>query len=144
MKNLKNKKGFTLVELVIVIAVIAILAAVLIPTFSNVVQKANESKELQQVTNAYKEALAEALANDGYISGNKTISYTVGNDTKTATGEYVEAGGYAFVFTNEKTATIFTYETTTTTTGEGDAAVTTTTTTYTVNPYKLAEGKITK
>ena len=32
MKNLK-KKGFTIVELVIVIAVIAVLAAVLIPTF---------------------------------------------------------------------------------------------------------------
>ena len=33
--------GFTLVELVIVIAVIAILAAVLIPTFSSIVKKAN-------------------------------------------------------------------------------------------------------
>jgi len=35
----QNNKGFTLVELVIVIAVIAILAAVLIPTFSNVIKK---------------------------------------------------------------------------------------------------------
>ena len=35
----KSKKGFTIVELVIVIAVIAILAAVLIPTFSNLVKK---------------------------------------------------------------------------------------------------------
>ena len=40
MKKL-NKKVFTIVELVIVIAVIAILAAVLIPTFSNVIEKAN-------------------------------------------------------------------------------------------------------
>ena len=38
-----NKKGFTIVELVIVIAVIAILAAVLIPTFSGVIEKANKS-----------------------------------------------------------------------------------------------------
>ena len=38
MKN-SNKKGFTIVELVIVIAVIAILAAVLIPTFSGLVKK---------------------------------------------------------------------------------------------------------
>ena len=38
-----RKKGFTITELVIVIAVIAILAAVLIPTFSNVIEKANES-----------------------------------------------------------------------------------------------------
>ena len=41
MKNLR-KKGFTIVELVIVIAVIAILSAVLIPTFSSLIKKANE------------------------------------------------------------------------------------------------------
>lgn len=43
----KLKKGFTITELVIVIAVIAILAAVLIPTFSNVISKANESAAMQ-------------------------------------------------------------------------------------------------
>lgn len=46
MKTVKaTKKGFTLVELVIVIAVIAILAAVLIPTFANVVKQANLSSD---------------------------------------------------------------------------------------------------
>lgn len=54
-----NKKGFTIVELVIVIAVIAILAAVLIPTFSNVVNKANESKAMQQARIAYENYLAD-------------------------------------------------------------------------------------
>ena len=44
-----NKKGFTIVELVIVIAVIAILAAVLIPTFSGIVKKANLSADQQAV-----------------------------------------------------------------------------------------------
>ncbi len=44
-----NKKGFTIVELVIVIAVIAILAAVLIPTYSSLVKKANESADIQAV-----------------------------------------------------------------------------------------------
>ena len=44
-----RKKGFTLVELVIVIAVIAILAAVLIPTFSSLVKKANLSADQQAV-----------------------------------------------------------------------------------------------
>ena len=46
-----NKKGFTIVELVIVIAVIAILAAVLIPTFSNVIRKAQISADTQVVRN---------------------------------------------------------------------------------------------
>ena len=40
-----NKKGFTIVELVIVIAVIAILAAVLIPTFSSIIKKAKISND---------------------------------------------------------------------------------------------------
>ena len=46
-----KKKGFTIVELVIVIAVVAILAAVLIPTFSNLIKKANESADIQAVRN---------------------------------------------------------------------------------------------
>lgn len=49
MINRKSKKGFTIVELVIVIAVIAILAAVLIPTFSGIIKKANLSADQQAV-----------------------------------------------------------------------------------------------
>ena len=48
MRN-TNKKGFTIVELVIVIAVIAILAAVLIPTFSSIISKANLSADQKAV-----------------------------------------------------------------------------------------------
>ena len=57
MKNTK-KRGFTIVELVIVIAVIAILASVLIPTFTNVVKAANKSKAFQEARNAYTDYLA--------------------------------------------------------------------------------------
>ena len=54
-----NKKGFTIVELVIVIAVIAILAAVLIPTFSGLIKKANESKDIQLIRNLNTAVAAE-------------------------------------------------------------------------------------
>lgn len=67
LNKMRKRKGFTIVDLVIVIAVIAILAAVLIPTFANVIQKAQESAALQRVTSAYKEALALALADDGVV-----------------------------------------------------------------------------
>ena len=46
-----NNKGFTIVELVIVIAVIAVLAAVMIPTFSGIIEKANISSDIQLVRN---------------------------------------------------------------------------------------------
>ena len=43
----KKLKAFTIVELVIVIAVIAILAAVMIPTFSGVIKSANRNTDVQ-------------------------------------------------------------------------------------------------
>ena len=53
----KNKKGFTLVELVIVIAVVVILAGVL-PTFANVIESSRESSRYQRAVSAEKEVLA--------------------------------------------------------------------------------------
>lgn len=61
-----NKKGFTIVELVIVIAVIAILAAVLIPTFSNVVENAKKSAAMQNARNSYEEWLANEVGKKGF------------------------------------------------------------------------------
>lgn len=57
----KLKKAFTITELVIVIAVIGILVAVLIPTFSNVVENAHKSTALQTSNNALKEYLAVVM-----------------------------------------------------------------------------------
>ena len=91
-----NKKGFTIVELVIVIAVIAILAAVLIPTFSGMVSKANMSKVQQEAQNAYKEAYAEVIA-DGKI---QTVTKAEnGEETVTAGEETKTVGEYTFKFT---------------------------------------------
>ena len=58
---MRTRKGFTIVELVVVIAVIAILAAVLIPSFSGVVEKTDRSTALKLAEAAYKEARALAL-----------------------------------------------------------------------------------
>ena len=62
MKNTK-KRGFTIVELVIVVAVIAILASVLVPTFSNVVKKAKESAAMQNARSAWTAYLADEAFN---------------------------------------------------------------------------------
>ncbi len=64
MKRKMNKKGFTIVELVIVIAVIAILAAVLIPTFVSLTRKANIAADTA-VANNLNKALAVYSATEG-------------------------------------------------------------------------------
>ena len=75
-----NRKGFTIVELVIVIAVIAILAAVLIPTFSNLIKKANESADQQVIRN-----MNTILAT--YIESDKEISDVMA---------YLRSNGYSY------------------------------------------------
>ena len=54
-----HPQGFTIVELVIVIAVIAILAAVLIPTFSGLTDRAKKNAALQEAKNTYTAFLTE-------------------------------------------------------------------------------------
>lgn len=63
----RTKKAFTIVELVIVIAVIAILAAVLIPTFANLIKSANRSADEQSVYQM-NQALAIDEAENGVQS----------------------------------------------------------------------------
>jgi len=68
-----NKKGFTIVELVIVIAVIAILAAVLIPTFTSVINKANKSKDTQLVRNLNAALSADRQAGNAHNTMQEAI-----------------------------------------------------------------------
>lgn len=60
MNKKNNRKGFTTVELVIVIAVIAILATALIPTFGGLINSANKTADEQAVRNLYRDYIAEA------------------------------------------------------------------------------------
>ena len=92
-----NKKGFTIVELVIVIAVIAILSAVLIPTFGGIVSDANETAALQAAKNAYTNYLidTDADSSDLYIEvtqSSTTYKFTV-NDGQIA--EYTSETAFA-------------------------------------------------
>ena len=94
---MKNKKGFTIVELVIVIAVIAILAAVLIPTFSGVISKANESSALQTarstLTNVLNMSSTAQLAGKTEKGTWKTV-FVVDGHAYGYTGNQLEAINY--------------------------------------------------
>lgn len=76
MKKL-NKKGFTIVELSIVIAVIAILSAVLVPTFSGVIKNAKNSAAIQEARNAYTEYTLACTEND--TDAETTVIYKADN-----------------------------------------------------------------
>lgn len=59
-KRKNNKKGFTVVELTIVVSVIAILSAVLIPTFASITKKARQTADQQAVNTLNKTLALEA------------------------------------------------------------------------------------
>lgn len=115
-----NKKGFTIVELVIVIAVIAILAAVMIPTFAGIVEKANESKALQEAQNKYKELYALDLA-DGELDGKEGEESMTVTDYTVTTEEGSSEPTISFTYTADNGYTV-TYNGTTWTATKGSDA----------------------
>ena len=60
-KLIKNKKGFTLIELIVVIAILAVLAAILIPSIMNYVAEARTARNNSNARALYSEVSA-ALA----------------------------------------------------------------------------------
>ena len=83
MNKKNNRKGFTIVELVIVIAVIAILATVLVPTFGNVIEKAQVSSAIQEAKNTY----TQYTVGLNYVENEKPAEKLL---VKTSNGYYVE------------------------------------------------------
>ncbi|MDY3771736.1 MAG: prepilin-type N-terminal cleavage/methylation domain-containing protein [Candidatus Faecousia sp.] len=65
MKKIKNTKGFTLMEMLIVVAIIAILIAIAIPTFTAQLEKAREAADIANIRSKYSEAMVEYLDGSG-------------------------------------------------------------------------------
>ena len=61
MKN--NRKGFTLAELLIVVAIIAVLVAIAIPVFTTQLEKSREATDAANVRSAYASLVADYLEN---------------------------------------------------------------------------------
>ncbi|MBQ8963959.1 MAG: prepilin-type N-terminal cleavage/methylation domain-containing protein [Clostridia bacterium] len=59
-----NNKGFTLAELLIVVAIIAVLVAIAIPVFTSQLEKSREATDLANVRSAYAEQMAAYLTGD--------------------------------------------------------------------------------
>ena len=57
----QNRKGFTLAELLIVVAIIAVLVAVAIPVFSAQLEKSREATDVANIRSAYAEVVTKYL-----------------------------------------------------------------------------------
>ena len=65
----KNNKGFTLAELLIVVAIIAVLVAIAIPVFTSQLEKAREATDKANLRSAYAEQMTAILTWDGTEAG---------------------------------------------------------------------------
>ncbi len=92
-KLLKNKKGFTLIELIVVIAILAILAAILIPSITNYISRATEAKDSANSRALYSQYAMEYVTADPAITDD---DYTYGDDSEC---DVTVADGAITVFT---------------------------------------------
>ena len=88
-----NKKGFTLIEMLVVIAIIAILVAIVIPVVGNSTEKAKEAKDAANIRSAIAEVTTAALS--GTYTGPKTVTMTQNGAFDTMASDLTEIGGYA-------------------------------------------------
>ena len=122
----KNNKGFTLAELLIVVAIIAVLVAIAIPVFSSQLEKAREATDEANIRSIYAQLSADVLtentsadastcptaasyevkkdASTGVVTG--TATYTMTQKTSgTANGEDLIIGGVSITSANFTTGT---------------------------------------
>lgn len=83
MNKKKNNKGFSLIELIIAIAILIILTGLLAPQFMKYIEKSREAKDVQAMDTVYSSVQA-ALANEGAYDAmiTNTADVTVEGVTK--------------------------------------------------------------
>jgi len=111
MKQLiNNEHGFTLIELIVVIAIIGILAAVAVPAFLNVVETAHEANidaVSGVVSSAVMLAASDSLATNGVWRTPLATQVTIANMAQEVSSDWSDNG--AGVWTYAPTAGTVTY-----------------------------------
>ncbi|CCX74624.1 prepilin-type cleavage/methylation N-terminal domain protein [Firmicutes bacterium CAG:83] len=85
LKKLQNKKGFTLMEMLIVVAIIAVLVAIAIPVFNGALTKSKEAADVANVRATYAEWQTAMLTENTKAPADKDafLKGPAGTDTLT-------------------------------------------------------------
>ncbi len=97
----KNNKGFTLAELLIVVAIIGVLIAIAMPTFTKQLERSREAADIANLRAAYGEATA------AYLSGTDSpprVTLDKDKNTVTVTGLNFSQSGELEIFKAEGTS----------------------------------------
>lgn len=113
-KRKSGKKGFTLMEMLIVVAIIGILIAIAIPTFNNALTKARISADEANLRSYYAEVVTKHMLDDG--NGTATLDAAVtAADAKKSTVKIdgqdytLQAGTYTVAKTEDGESIVITY-----------------------------------
>ena len=88
MNKIKNTKGFTLMEMLIVVAIIAVLVAIAIPTFTKSLNDARVATDKANIRSGYASVMADILTNQYNVdSGSeKDVTYFLNKDGSVTPG----------------------------------------------------------
>lgn len=79
IRALKEKKGFTLVELIVVLVILVILAALLIPALTGYIDRANNEKIIAETRQAVM--AAQTIASEEYANNVKDLTVSTAVDS---------------------------------------------------------------
>ena len=89
MQKLKDKKGFTLVEVIVVLVILAILAAIAIPALTGYISKAQEKTATAEARTAF--VAVQTLASDQFAEHPTATKLLNDNGTEMAVGDVAVA-----------------------------------------------------